>query len=168
MQANMQTTNAGSTSYAPRASRASTVNICQGCPSVAVRLLRRHSVIYADRASRRCTRLLKASRLQLHAVAEYGSDLSCPEDGYLVLVSNNALSSSSPHVLAKLWLAGSEAMHALSCQGLAHCFEKTDSGTSDVFVIEPVAANSLECMATGMRPARQGRTVLLAWLYLRP
>ncbi|KAK9823775.1 hypothetical protein WJX72_005415 [[Myrmecia] bisecta] len=63
---------------------------------------------------------LTASRTQLRASGEYGTDLSCPQDAYLVL-------------------------------GLAHCFEKTDYGTNDVFVIEPVAANSLECMATGAK-----------------
>ena len=35
-------------------------------------------------------------------------------------------------------------------QGLAHCFEKTDDGKlADRFVIEPITANSLECMANG-------------------
>ena len=35
-------------------------------------------------------------------------------------------------------------------QGLAHCFEKSDEGKLvDRMVIEPVSANSLECMAAG-------------------
>lgn len=35
-------------------------------------------------------------------------------------------------------------------QGLAHCFEKNDDGKlADRFVIEPITANSLECMANG-------------------
>lgn len=34
--------------------------------------------------------------------------------------------------------------------GLAHCFEKTEAGKlQDKFVIEPITANSLECMAAG-------------------
>lgn len=34
--------------------------------------------------------------------------------------------------------------------GLAHCFEKNDEGKlADKFVIEPIAANGVECMATG-------------------
>lgn len=37
-----------------------------------------------------------------------------------------------------------------SIQGLAHCFEKSDEGKLvDRMVIEPVSANSLECMAAG-------------------
>lgn len=36
--------------------------------------------------------------------------------------------------------------------GLAHCFEKGDDAKlQDVFVIEPVSANSLECMVAGAR-----------------
>jgi hypothetical protein len=39
----------------------------------------------------------------------------------------------------------------LSLQGLAHCFERGEDGgkLQDVFVIEPVSANSLECMVAG-------------------
>ncbi len=38
----------------------------------------------------------------------------------------------------------------LYTQGLAHCFEKGDDGKlTDRFVIEPITANSLECMANG-------------------
>jgi hypothetical protein len=37
-------------------------------------------------------------------------------------------------------------------QGLAHCFRKGDDGKlEDLFVIEPLSASSLECMATGAR-----------------
>jgi len=36
--------------------------------------------------------------------------------------------------------------------GLAHCFERDDGGRlTDVMVIEPVSANSLECMVAGAR-----------------
>lgn len=36
-------------------------------------------------------------------------------------------------------------------QGRAHCFEKDDENNlEDCFVIEPISANSLECMAVGM------------------
>ncbi|DBB17199.1 TPA: hypothetical protein ACH3X3_014262 [Trebouxia sp. C0006] len=36
--------------------------------------------------------------------------------------------------------------------GLAHCFEKKDDGKlQDKFVIEPITANSLECMAAGAK-----------------
>ena len=39
-------------------------------------------------------------------------------------------------------------------QGLAHCFEKAEHGKlKDKFVIEPITANSLECMAAGMPSA---------------
>lgn len=49
----------------------------------------------------------------------YGSDMSTPKSSYLVL-------------------------------GLAHCFDRTDDGKlQDVFVIEPMSANSLECMVAG-------------------
>lgn len=35
-------------------------------------------------------------------------------------------------------------------QGLAHCFERDEGGRlTDVMVIEPVSANSLECMVAG-------------------
>ena len=35
-------------------------------------------------------------------------------------------------------------------QGLAHCFVKNEDGKlADQFVIEPITANSLECMAVG-------------------
>lgn len=39
----------------------------------------------------------------------------------------------------------------LALQGLAHCFERGEDGgkLQDVFVIEPVSANSLECMVAG-------------------
>ncbi|KIY95315.1 hypothetical protein MNEG_12646 [Monoraphidium neglectum] len=38
------------------------------------------------------------------------------------------------------------------CLGLAHCFRKKEDGKlEDVFVIEPLSATSLECMATGAR-----------------
>ncbi|GAB4820506.1 hypothetical protein N2152v2_007552 [Parachlorella kessleri] len=41
-------------------------------------------------------------------------------------------------------------MHASG--GLAHCFEKGDDGKlTDRFVIEPITANSLECMANGAK-----------------
>lgn len=37
-------------------------------------------------------------------------------------------------------------------QGLAHCFEKEDGGKlSDRWLIEPITANALECMANGTR-----------------
>ena len=41
----------------------------------------------------------------------------------------------------------------LKMQGLAHCFERGEDGgkLQDVFVIEPVSANSLECMVAGER-----------------
>lgn len=43
----------------------------------------------------------------------------------------------------------------LALQGLAHCFERGDDGGKlrDVFVIEPVSANSLECMVAGKASA---------------
>lgn len=51
------------------------------------------------------------------------------------------------------WCAGVRcptAACALAPQGLAHCFEKGDDGKLvDRFVIEPITANSLECMANG-------------------
>ncbi|GBF89406.1 hypothetical protein Rsub_01978 [Raphidocelis subcapitata] len=38
------------------------------------------------------------------------------------------------------------------CLGMAHCFKKNENGKlEDVFVIEPLSASSLECMATGAR-----------------
>ena len=53
--------------------------------------------------------------------ANYGGQWSTPQDSYLTL-------------------------------GLAHCFEKNSEGKlSDVFVIEPISANALECMGTGAR-----------------
>lgn len=43
-------------------------------------------------------------------------------------------------------------LDAYCCLGLAHCFKKNDEGKlEDVFVIEPLSATSLECMATGAR-----------------
>ena len=45
-----------------------------------------------------------------------------------------------------------ECMHDIfeRVQGLAHCFERSDDGKlHDVFVIEPMSANSLECMVAG-------------------
>jgi phosphatidylinositol glycan class S len=39
-----------------------------------------------------------------------------------------------------------------SSQGLAHCYEKGDDGkVVDRFMIEPISANSLECMGTGAK-----------------
>jgi hypothetical protein len=53
--------------------------------------------------------------------ATYGAEWATPQDAYLAV-------------------------------GLAHCFEKGDDGKlQDCFVIEPISANSLECMATGAR-----------------
>ena len=53
--------------------------------------------------------------------ASYGSQWSTPPDAYLTL-------------------------------GLAHCFEKNDDGKlRDCYVIEPISANALECMANGAR-----------------
>lgn len=52
-------------------------------------------------------------------------------------------------------------------QGLAHCYAKNDSGKlADQYIIEPITANSLECMANGVPPApaacaRRARLVLL-------
>jgi len=38
------------------------------------------------------------------------------------------------------------------CVGLAHCFQKSDEGKlENLFVIEPLSASSLECMAAGAR-----------------
>lgn len=34
-------------------------------------------------------------------------------------------------------------------QGLAHCYRQTDAGLTPVTIVEPVSANSLECMAAG-------------------
>lgn len=51
----------------------------------------------------------------------YGTQWKTPEDAYLTL-------------------------------GLAHCFERLDDGKLlDRFVIEPITANSLECMSNGAR-----------------
>lgn len=37
-------------------------------------------------------------------------------------------------------------------QGLAHCFEKGDDGhLHERLIVEPITANSLECMANGAR-----------------
>ncbi|EIE20162.1 hypothetical protein COCSUDRAFT_34056 [Coccomyxa subellipsoidea C-169] len=45
-----------------------------------------------------------------------------------------------------------EAPESFLVLGLAHCFEKDDNGKLvDRFVIEPISANSLECMATGAK-----------------
>ena len=55
--------------------------------------------------------------------------------------------------------------------GLAHCFEKGDDGKlADRFVIEPITANSLECMANGGwaagRAARRRGVQAGSWMRL--
>lgn len=60
-------------------------------------------------------------RTSVTVQANYGAEWATPQDAYLTL-------------------------------GLAHCFEKGDDGKlQDCFVIEPISANSLECMGTGAR-----------------
>lgn len=60
-------------------------------------------------------------RTSVTVQANYGANWATPQDAYLTL-------------------------------GLAHCFEKGDDGKlQNCFVIEPISANALECMATGAR-----------------
>lgn len=55
-------------------------------------------------------------------------------------------------ILASYGEAWSSPGDAYLTLGLAHCFEKTDDGKlTDRFIIEPISANSLECMANGAR-----------------
>ena len=51
------------------------------------------------------------------------------------------------------------SLHAIHPpQGLAHCYVKGDDGRlADRYVIEPITANSLECMANGAREPVAGR-----------
>ena len=76
--------------------------------------------------------------------AMHGDDWSTAPESYLTLVCSYTSADSS---------MGNEVTFT-SCvrhQGLGHCFEKTDEGKlKDKFVIEPITANSLECMAAGM------------------
>jgi hypothetical protein len=39
-------------------------------------------------------------------------------------------------------------------QGLCHCYVKDEGKLADKFIIEPITANSLECMAKGERLGR--------------
>jgi len=76
----------------------------------------------------------------------HGDDWSTAPDSYLTLV---CLSASKSLFLAVLSVRSSGYL----AQGLAHCFEKRDDGKlQDKFVIEPITANSLECMAAGVFP----------------
>eukprot|EP00887_Chlorella_sp_A99_P001490 scaffold8.g1490.t1 len=62
---------------------------------------------------------------RLRVSAAYGSEWSTPLDAYVTL-------------------------------GLAHCFEKSDDGKlEDRYLIEPITANSLECMANGAKTCYQ-------------
>lgn len=74
----------------------------------------------------------------------HGDDWSTAPESYLTLVRSYTSADGS---------LGNEIAFT-SCvvhQGLGHCFEKTDEGKlKDKFVIEPITANSLECMAAGM------------------
>lgn len=55
-------------------------------------------------------------------------------------------------VVARASILEDVGQDAYCCLGLAHCFKKNDAGKlEDVFVIEPLGASSLECMATGAR-----------------
>ena len=82
----------------------------------------------------------------------HGDDWSTAPESYLTLVrSYTSADGSMGNVIA-----------FTSCvrhQGLGHCFEKTDEGKlKDKFVIEPITANSLECMAAGMLVASDIRS----------
>ena len=75
----------------------------------------------------------------------HGDDWSTAPDSYLTLVCLPASKKPFPSSTVRpIWSSGFLA------QGLAHCFEKKDDGKlQDKFVIEPITANSLECMAAG-------------------
>jgi hypothetical protein len=100
----------------------------------------------------------------------YGAEWTTPKDSYVVLVSapdlsaialvvrNRLLCQSNVEVLLVAAQTVRISCHhmsswavLLSLQGLAHCFERGEDGgkLQDVFVIEPVSANSLECMVAG-------------------
>jgi phosphatidylinositol glycan class S len=97
----------------------------------------------------------------------YGSEWATPKDAYLALVSAAAVrrrrappwcwpSLAMPRSMAQTPSTVDIFTHAwataIDVQGVAHCFEKTDEGkVVDRFVIEPISANSLECMATGAK-----------------
>jgi hypothetical protein len=69
----------------------------------------------------RVSRSRPSSRRAVSVAANYGGQWATPQDAYLTV-------------------------------GLAHCYEKDDNGkVRDVIVIEPISANSLECMANGGR-----------------
>ena len=74
----------------------------------------------------------------------HGDDWSTAPESYLTLVRSCTSDDGSLR----------NEIAFTSCvlfQGLGHCFEKTEEGKlKDKFVIEPITANSLECMAAGM------------------
>ena len=87
----------------------------------------------------------------------HGDDWSTEPESYLTLVSSYISADGSMR-------NGFAFTSCVRHQGLGHCFEKTDEGKlKDKFVIEPITANSLECMAAGMLvasricPAQQTR-----------
>ena len=111
------------------------------------------------------TRPARRSCVAVHASqATYGADWATPQDAYLTLVRacwpasllavgharSNGFERTVPNPVCAPALPSST--HPPTPQGLAHCFEKNDDGKlSEVFVIEPISANSLECMAAGGR-----------------
>ena len=77
------------------------------------------------------------------------------------------ISPSAPCASASPLESALQPEAAVSSQGLAHCFEKDDSGKlRDVMVIEPLAANSLEAMMAGESTITAQH--LIAPLRLRP
>ncbi len=53
------------------------------------------------------------------------------------------------------WPTPVDPARLLRSQGLSHCYAKNEDGKLvDQYVIEPITANSLECMANGERRAK--------------
>lgn len=117
-------------------------------------------------------------RLAVAASINYGAEWSTPQDAYLTVVSGlhewgtQALSSRLggaglpilprrppdsvvPILLAQLLSpphppTPPPPLPCHLCQGLSHCYAKNEDGKlADQYMIEPITANSLECMATG-------------------
>ena len=95
------------------------------------------------------------------ASMNYGGEWSEPPESYIVLVCSAVQPPvETPHVLLgspSSWQqkvrrqSGCKTDMALFLQGLAHCFRKDENGKlMDHFVIEPISANSLEVLTTGI------------------
>jgi hypothetical protein len=97
--------------------------------------------------------------LAVQASSNYGAEWSTPQDAYLTVVRGwrgcLCTEGTQPGCRAGSPASGTPpptaALHpSPQAQGLAHCYVKGEDGRLvDQFVIEPITANSLECMANG-------------------